>query len=339
MSLEILWYAVIGFSIIFYIVLDGFDLGVGMLHLFARKDEERRLFLNAIGPVWDGNEVWLVVVGGALFAGFPNVYATLFSSFYTLSMILLCGLIFRVVAIEFRSKQPGRLWRSLWDTVFCCASFVIAIGVGLVLGNLIEGIPLDVHQNFVGQFSDFFRPYSLLISAMSVSIFTMHGSIYLVMKTEGKIQERLRRWVKRSIAVFVITYLAVTIATLVYMPYMTAQMRAMPILFLVALGALLAILNVVREIYKKHDGRAFLSSALGIALLFIVFGIGTFPTMIRSSISSEEHSLTLFNSASSPLTLKVLLIIVAIGIPLVLAYGFYIYRIFRGKVKIGPASY
>ncbi len=338
-NLELIWYAVIGLSVIFYTTLDGFDLGVGMLHLFAKEDEERRVFLNAIGPVWDGNEVWLVIVVGALFAGFPDVYATLFSSFYNLSMILLTALIFRAAAIEFRSKQASKTWRQLWDIVFCLASGLIAFGLGLVLGNLIEGIPLDAEKNFVGTFADFFTPYPILLGILSSALFMMHGSIYLLMKTEGVLHSRLRLWTNRTILFFVICYVLATCATFWLMPHMTHRLNATPLFYLVAALALLAILNIPREVAAKRDGRAFISSCVGIGLLFALFGMGTFPTLIRSSIRPEEYSLTIANSASSPLTLTVLLIIVLIGLPLVFAYGFYVYRIFRGKVKLGPTSY
>src|SRR3989338_5440991 len=152
MPLEALWYAVIGASLLFYTILDGFDLGVGALHLFARGDTQRRIFLNAIGPVWDGNEVWIVIVMGGMFAGFPNVYATIFSGFYTLLMFLIAGLMFRAVAIEFRSKRESPKWRSLWDVVFSFASILVAFVLGVLIGNMIRGIPLDAEQNYVGTF-------------------------------------------------------------------------------------------------------------------------------------------------------------------------------------------
>lgn len=337
--MQILWYYIIGLSVMFYTILDGFDLGTGILHIFAKKDQDRRIFLNAIGPVWDGNEVWLVIVGGALFAGFPAVYATLFSGFYNLCMILLVGLIFRAVAIEFRSKHPSSRWRSTWDTIFFLSSLLIAFGIGVVLGNLVEGIPLDEHKEFVGTFSLFFRPYPLIVGVTTVALLAMHGAIFLAMKTEAKLHERLRRWVNRCMIFFFICYVILTIATLLYMPHMADRFVDMPYLFIIPLLTILALANVPREFSKNHDKRAFASSCFAIIMLFILFGIGTFPTFVRSTINPEQNSLTIFNSASSPLTLKVLLIIVAIGIPLVLAYGVIIYRVFSGKVKIGPTSY
>ncbi|HEY2811197.1 MAG TPA: cytochrome d ubiquinol oxidase subunit II [Rhabdochlamydiaceae bacterium] len=339
LTLALLWYFIIGVCVVFYVVLDGFDLGVGILHFFTRKDEERRVFLNAIGPVWDGNEVWLVIVGGALFAGFPDVYATLFSGFYNLCMILLSGLIFRAVAIEFRSKRESYVWRFTWDAIFSIASLIIAFGIGITMGNLIEGIPLNENKDFVGSFSIFFRPYTILIGLFTISLLMMHGSIYLAMKTEKALQQRIRRWANRTIALFIALYLITTIATWIIMPHMTQKIRENPYLMIVGILTLLSILNVPREFKKNRDGRAFISSSMAIFFLFCLFGMGMFPNLVRSSINPDQYSLTFYNSAASPLTLRVLLIIVLIGIPLVLAYGTMVYRIFRGKVKIEPSSY
>jgi cytochrome d ubiquinol oxidase subunit II len=338
-TLALLWYLVIGVSVIFYVALDGFDLGVGILHPFAKKDEERRVFLNAIGPVWDGNEVWLVIVGGALFAGFPEVYATLFSGFYDLCMILLCGLIFRAVAIEFRSKKTSPRWRSTWDMVFSAASLMIGFGIGLAFGNLVEGLPLNEQGSFTGSALIYFRPYSLLIGVFTVSLLMMHGAIFLTMKTEGKLHQKLRIWTNRSILFFITCYALTTLITWIHVPHMVERITEFDWVLIAPVGALAAILSVPYLFSRGRDWWAFLSSCLCIILLFIVYGIGTYPNLVRSSINPEENSLTFVNSASSPLTLKVLLIIVAIGVPLVLAYGTMIYRIFRGKVKIGPSSY
>ncbi len=339
LSLETLWYIVVIASLIFYAVLDGFDLGVGCLHLCSYKDEERRVFLNAIGPVWDGNEVWIVVIGGALFAGFPNVFATLFSAFYNFTMLLLFGLIFRAVAIEFRSKHDSYKWRRNWDIAFSLASYIIAFGCGLVLGNLIEGIPLDKNKDFVGTTFGFLKPYSLLVGLTSVSLFAMHGAIYLVMKTEKTLHNHMRKWAKRCIVLFIISDFALTLATFYIAPHMLNRLFDHPLLFLIPLFGFLSILIIPTLLKKHYDGYAFIASSLGIALFLILFAVSLFPTMIRSSIAPETNSLSVYNSSSSPLTLKVLLIIVLIGIPLVLAYGFYIYRIFRGKVRLEKTSY
>ena len=160
-TFQVIWYAVIGISVIMYTVLDGFDLGVGCLHLFTRSDQERRLMLNAIGPVWDGNEVWLIIVFGAMFVGFPPVYATICSAFYFIIMILLMGLMIRAVAIEFRSKQESKGWRRFWDCMFSIGSYVIAFIIGVLMGNIIVGVPIDQNEVFQGSFAGFFTPYTI----------------------------------------------------------------------------------------------------------------------------------------------------------------------------------
>lgn len=339
MILPYIWYFVIVLAIICYAMLDGFDLGVGILHLFSKGDTERRIFLNSIGPVWDGNEVWLVIVVGALFAGFPEVFGTLFSAFYLPTMILLMGLIYRAVSIEFRSKHSSKRWRNNWDRIFAGGSFVIAFGIGILMANLIDGIPLDENHNFIGSFWTFVEPYDLLVGIMTVSLFTMHGAIYLVMKTEGELHKRILCWVPRTIAFFLMLYILVTFVTLYQKPHMLNNMKAHPVFFIIPLGTLTSILFVPYLMSKNRDGWAFLASCLSIAFLIGLVVTGTFPYIIRSTINPKLNSLMITNSAASMLTLKTLLIIVTIGIPLVLVYGFCIYRIFRGKVKIDDSSY
>lgn len=337
--LEFIWFTIFVILLTGYAILDGFDLGVGMLHLFSKKDEERRLMLNSIGPVWDGNEVWLVTAGGALFAGFPDVYATFCSAFYTPIMLLLSGLIFRAVAIEFRSKQPMPWWRWTWDILFSLASLIIALALGLVMGNLIPGIPLDEHKEFIGSLADFLHPYSLLISVMAVALFSMHGTIYILMKTEGELHDKMREWVNPSIIFFIMCYGIATAATLIYMPHMTESIKDRPIFFVIALINMLAIANIPREVHHGRDGRAFASSCCNIICLMALYGIGTYPNVIRAINDPANLSLTIYNSASSPLTLQILLIIAVIGVPLVLAYTFIIYWVFHGKVKLEATSY
>lgn len=334
-----IWYLVIGVAVIAYSVLDGFDLGVGALHLFARTDRQRRIFLNSIGPVWDGNEVWIVIVMGGVFAGFPNAYATVFSGFYTLLMFLIAGLMFRATAIEFRSKRDSLTWRYFWDAVFSFASILVAFVIGLILGNMVEGVPIDDSQNYVGNFTDLLGPYSIIIGITTCALFAMHGAIYLTMKTEGDAHEVVRKWINKAIGVFIFWYFVTTIATLTYMPHMTERLISKPYLFIFPLLSLIAVLSIPYQVRKGNDGWAFISSSLSIALLLILFGLGTYPTIVQSTINPETNSLTIYNSCSSEKTLGILLIVVAIGVPLVLAYGAWIYRIFRGKVQIEHSSY
>ncbi len=339
-TLEFLWYLVVGLSMIFYTILDGFDLGVGMLHkILAKTDEERRIFLNAIGPVWDGNEVWLVIIVGALFAGFPVAYATLLSGFYNLVMILLAVVIFRAVAIEFRSKKESPAWRALWDFLFFFSSFAMTFIFGLGLGNFMMGVPLDSSFVYIGDFSTFFRPYAVLIALFSVSALMMHGSIYLAMKTEKKLQKRIKKFSIWLILSFLVFFIVVTIATFLSMPYMIDPFYRYPLLFLIPIFMILVLLNIFYQMKKGRNGWAFVSSSLGILLLLVLFGIGRYPYLLHSTINPQNNSLTIYNASSSDYTLGVLLIIVCIGLPLVLTYGYWTYYLFRGKVKLDEKSY
>lgn len=338
MVLEFTWFTIFVILITGYALLDGFDLGVGILHLFSKKDEERRLMLNSIGPIWDGNEVWLVTAGGALFAGFPNIYATLCSSFYLLVMLLLSGIIFRAVAIEFRSKHSHPLWRWMWDIFFSLASLIIALELGIILGNLIQGIPLDVNGEFIGDFYSIINPYSLLIGTLTVALFTMHGGIYLLLKTEGELHERVRKWINPTIIFFIMCYAVSTAATLIYQPHMVEKVKTEWFYFIIAIVNMFAIANIPREVHHNRDARAFACSCLNIICLFILYGIGTYPIVIRA-INDPALSLTIYNSASSQLTLQILLTMAIIGVPLVLSYTAIIYWVFRGKVRLDSHSY
>lgn len=338
-NLEFVWFSIFVLLLIGYAILDGFDLGVGMLHLFSKKDEERRLMLNSIGPVWDGNEVWLVTAGGALFAGFPDVYATLCSAFYFPLILLLNALIFRAVAIEFRSKQPMAWWRWSWDVMFSFASLLIAFILGIILGNLIRGIPLDEHREFAGVFTDLLHPYALVVGVMTVALFFMHGAIYILIKTEGELHDKMREWVNPSIIFFIMCYVTVTMATLIYMPHMTQIIQDRPAFFLLGIVNMLAIANIPREIQKGRDDRAFISSCINIICLITLYGLGSYPEVIRAINDPENLSLTIYNASSSKKTLEILLLISMIGVPLVLSYTLAVYWIFRGKVKLDNTSY
>lgn len=338
MDLNIIWFLLIGALISGYAVLDGFDLGIGALHLFTKTDEDRRIMLNSIGPVWDGNEVWLVTSGGALFAAFPEVYATVFSGFYTAFMLLLFALIFRAVAIEFRSKEPMKWWRQMWDVAFSAASIFIAFLMGVALGNIAFGIPLAPTKEFTGTFFTLLNPFAILVGITTVALFMMHGAIYGVMKTEGHMHDKIRGWVNNTIIFFVISYVTTTMATLIYLPHMADHFKAYPYLFLTAVLNMLAIANIPREIYHGRDFNAFLSSCASILLLLILFAIGIFPHMVLSN-PNPENSLNIYNAASSQKTLMIMLIVAIIGLPFVLGYTASIHWIFRGKVKINQTSY
>jgi cytochrome d ubiquinol oxidase subunit II len=338
LDLNRVWFVLVGVLLTGYAILDGFDLGVGALHLFTRTDEERRLMLNAIGPVWDGNEVWLVTGGGALFAAFPDVYATAFSGFYLAFMLLLVMLIFRAVAIEFRSKQPMRWWRQGWDVSFSISSVVGALLLGIALGNVAQGIPLGPGHEFAGTFLGLLNPYALLVGVTTVAMFAMHASIYIVLKTKDELQRKARGWILYTLPAFVIGYVTTTMVTLLYIPSMTQHVRQQPAFFIVALLNMLAIANIPREIYHNRPFNAFLSSCLTIALMMGLFGLGIFPDLLPSN-PHAEYGLHIYNAASSQKTLGIMLIITLLAAPLVLAYTASIYWVFRGKVELTPKSY
>lgn len=337
-DLRTVWFVLVGILFTGYAILDGFDLGVGALHLFTKTDAERRTMLNSIGPVWDGNEVWLVTGGGALFAAFPDVYATVFSGFYTAFMLFLAALIFRAVAIEFRSKEPWVWWRRFWDVSFSVSSVLSSFLIGLALGNIISGIPIDRNKEFAGTFFSLFHPYAILVGVMTVALFMMHGSIYVVMKTDGVLSDKIRTWINPCIIFFIMSYATTTMATLLYIPHMTETMKHHPVFFIGGAVTMFAIANIPREIYHRRDFMAFLSSSAAILSLMALFGLGMYPHLVYSN-PNPENSLTIYNAASSFKTLKVMLIIAGMGIPVVLAYTVSIYWIFRGKVKLDSMSY
>ncbi|MGC8748545.1 MAG: cytochrome d ubiquinol oxidase subunit II [Candidatus Kapaibacteriota bacterium] len=338
MDLNIIWFILIGVLFAGYAILDGFDLGVGMLHPFVKEDLHRRTFLNAIGPVWDGNEVWLITGGGALFAAFPEVYATVFSGFYIALFLLLVVLVFRAVAIEFRSKRESRRWRNNWDLAFTISSYLIALLLGVAMGNIIIGVPLNQYHEFVGNFWTLISPYTVLTGITTISLFMMHGAIYLVMKTDGELQTKVKNWVNNTIIFFVICYVSTTMVTLIYVPHMTQHFKDYPILFIIPLLNILAIANIPREIHHQRYGWAFISSCASIAALLALFAIGIFPNIVPSN-PNPEYSLTIYNAASSQKTLTIMLIVAIIGVPFVLAYTSAIYWTFRGKVKMEDLNY
>lgn len=338
MDLNLFWFFTLGVLLAGYAVLDGFDLGVGTLHLLARGDDERRLSLNAIGPVWDGNEVWLVTFGGALFAAFPHAYATAFSGFYLPFMGVLAGLIFRAVAIEFRSKQQWPWWRGLWDFSFFFASALTALLMGTAVGALMKGVPLGPDHEFAGTLGQLIQPYALLVGVFALSLFTLHGAVYLYLKTEGDYQRRIKGWIWPLTGIFGVLYMLTTIVTLITLPHATENFKHYPLVWGLVGVNVLAIANIPRAIYKDQPVAAFASSATTIAALVGLFGVALFPNLITSTLGAAS-SLTIYNAASSAKTLGIMQLVVFIGMPFVLAYTAIIYWVFRGKVRVDRHGY
>lgn len=335
-TLALIWFVLLGILLTGYAILDGFDLGVGILHLTTRDDRERRILLNAIGPLWDGNEVWLVTFGGAMLAAFPNAYATIFSGFYTAFMLLLFALIFRAVSIEFRSKTDSRIWRRMWDIGFSGGSTLATFLFGVAVGNAMIGIPIR-DMEFVGGFLDLLGPYPLLVGVFTLAMFAMHGAIYLYLKTEGALQEHVHSWMWRSFGIFLVLYMLTTIYTLSAVPAALENFQHNTWAWAVVVLNVLAIANIPRSIFYHKPMQAFLSSACAIVAFIFLFSIALYPNMVTSTLPG--HSMTIHNSASSAKTLLIMLIIAVLGMPFVLAYTSVIYWVFRGKVRLGDHSY
>ncbi|UCC81871.1 MAG: cytochrome d ubiquinol oxidase subunit II [Gemmatimonadota bacterium] len=338
MDLPTIWFLLLGVLIIGYAVLDGFDLGVGVLYLFARGEEERRIYLNAIGPVWDGNEVWLLTGGGALFAAFPVVYATVFSAFYLAMMLVVVALIARAVSFEFRGKLEGPGWKKLWDWCFGLGSLLAAVLYGVAVGNVVGGIPIDAGGTFTGSFLGLLNPLALLCGLMSLAMFTMQGAAYMCLKSEGELQERMRGWTMRGWLAFAALYSVVTVVAILTAPHAFEGVLADP-LFWILLGLFAAAAaSVPLNSRSGRDGRTFLASSVTIAALIGLAAVGMFPRVVASTIDLA-NSLTIYNSASTPRTQTAMLIIALIGMPIVLAYTAYVYKVFKGKVVFDEASY
>ena len=332
------WFLVFGAVISGYAILDGFDLGAGSLHLFLRKEESRRIAMNAIGPIWDGNEVWLVIGGGALFAGFPVAYAAIFSAFYVPFMIFLVGLIFRAVSIEFRSKEPWPWWRRAWDIVYCFASVVISLSLGLMLGNVVEGLPLNANREFDGTLLSFFNPFAIMVSITTLALFMMHGAIFLTMKTESRLFVKLHVLANNFIVFFVVSFVITTVYVLLYIPHLSDFFKSRPGWFAIPLLMILTIANIPRQVKVGKYRYAFISSAVTIALLLIMVALEVFPYLLYSP-QHPENSISVYNASSSVRTMKILLIMALIGTPLVGIYTSFVFWTFKGKVKLDEMSY
>ncbi len=338
MDLNTIWFLLVAVLIIGYAILDGFDLGVGVLHLFTKNEEEKRINLNAIGPVWDGNEVWLLTGGGALFAAFPIVYATVFSGFYIALMLLLFALILRAVSFEFRGKIESNGWKKLWDLAFGIGSLLPAILFGVAVGNILRGIPIDGNGMFTGNFFTLLNPYSILVGVLSLILFTMHGSIYMTMKSSGNQLERMKNIAPRLWITFIIVYVLVTLYSFFAAGFLFASILSNPLFWILFILMLIAIIYIPVALKSEKFGRAFFSSSLTIACMIGLMAISLFPRLVPS-LTDLNNSLTIYNASSTERTLFTMLIIALIGMPFVIGYTIFIYRAFKGKVQLGGESY
>ncbi|MCB9357832.1 MAG: cytochrome d ubiquinol oxidase subunit II [Calditrichaeota bacterium] len=337
-DLNTIWFMLVAVLLIGYAILDGFDLGVGILHLFAKSEHDRRVHMNSIGPVWDGNEVWLITGGGALFAAFPPVYAAVFSGFYLALILLLFALIFRAVSLEFRGKVESPKWKAFWDRGFGIGSLLPPVLFGTAFGNILRGIPLDQNGNYIGTFLSLLNPFSVLLGVLTALLFTAHGAIWLGMKSDGELQERSLSKVPKlwnsALAMFVV----VTAYGFVSVPERFKVFADEPLFWLVLVVLILSALAVPGQVKRRGLGVAFLCSSAFMASGFSLAAFSLFPNLVPAS-NDPSLSLTIYNASSTPYTLGIMLWIALLGMPLVLAYTIIIYRVFRGKVRLTPESY
>jgi cytochrome d ubiquinol oxidase subunit II len=339
LDLQTTWFLLIGVLLVGYAILDGFDLGVGMLHLFvAKTDRERRIVANSVGPVWDGNEVWLLTGGGALFAAFPNVYATVFSAFYLALMLVLAALIFRAVSLEFRSKEESARWRGSWDWAFALGSALPALLFGVAIGNVLHGLPLDAAGDFTGTFVSLLNPFALVVGLLSTAMFLMQGAAWLVLKTEGAVATRARRIAFGAWGAFAVLWLAATVAARwgapqVWAPYSQALPWLAPTILLAA------IVSFPLALRSGRKGLTLTVSSVAIAALMAIVGQGLYPYIVPALGAEEALSLSIYTASSSPYTLKAMLVIALVGMPLVIGYTLFIYSRFRGPVVLDDHSY
>lgn len=326
--LQIVWFLLIGILVIGYAILDGFDLGVGVWHLFAKKKGERSAFIRSIEPFWDGNEVWLLTAGGALFAAFPPVYATVFSGFYLALMLVLLGLIFRAVAIEFRNKVDRPAWVKAWDVAFSVGSILPSILYGVAIGNVLRGLELNATGDYTGGFFDLLNPFSLLCGLVGLSMFALHGALYLSMKLEGEIAEKARKWAFGVWPVFLMLF-AVAVVSGVRSFYYDIGVVPLVLALLVLVASSAALMFHRRQ----RAVAAFLGSCFMIAFTMLAVAAALFPYMVPCS-NNPDWTLTIYNASSSQLTLTAMLVIALVGMPIVLVYTVFIHRVFRGKVEV-----
>ena len=336
-DLSTVWFVLLLFLFGGYALLDGFDLGAGTVHLYvARTDEERRHVLNAIGPVWDGNEVWLITGGGALFAAFPIVYATVFSGFYLAMALVLGALILRGISIEFRSKETAIWWRRAWDFGFFLGSALAALLFGVALGNLLNGLALD-HGVYRGGLVGLLNPFSLGVGVLTLALAVQQGSAWLVLKTEGDLAARARRAQIVAQIVMVAAWAGVTALAWADGSRVFDNFKVNLAAWVGPVLAANAVFFGLRATLLRQAFRSFVCSSLAIALMAVTAATALYPNLVPAV--DRAQSLTVYNAHSSDLALQVMLVVALVGMPIVLAYTAFIYWKFKGKVRLDKASY
>jgi cytochrome d ubiquinol oxidase subunit II len=330
------WFVVLSVMLTTYAVLDGFDFGVGALHLWVgRTDEERGRALAAIGPVWNGNEVWLIAAGGAMFVAFPHLYASAFSGFYLALMLVLWLLILRGVGIELRHQIDHPLWRRVWDVTFCGASALLALLFGVALSNVMRGVPFDPHGEFQGSFTLLLNPFALLGGLLSVAILSMHGAAYLALKTDGAMHDRARGVVSALWWVVAAGVVLIVVASFQVRPGFVGNFLRWPFLLVLPIGAIAALVAIRRGLARHADWPTFLATAGLIASLLLAVFAGMFPVLLPALESSSFPGLDIYNAAGPPKSLRIALGVYLFGMFIVSLYLVRIYRVWTGKIAVG----
>lgn len=334
-----LWYLVVGLLFSGYAILEGFDYGAGAWHLFFKKDLSRRIAINAIGPIWDANQVWLIIGGGALFAGFPVMYATMLSAMYIPFMLFLVLLVLRSSAIKFRSAEEMLWWRKTWDIIYFGSNTLIAFLLGVVLGNVLQGFEIGPNFSYQGGiFFSFLSPYAIMVGFTTLSIFMTQGAIFLLLKTEGRLYARITFLLKKGMIFFIISFSITSLYTLVFIPGVVDNFKETPTFFILPILAFLAVANIPRLISKKKYAYALIFSSLTMAFLLMLVAFQLYPVLLPSAIR-PEYSVTIYNAASSQKSLGIMLTFVVIGTPLLAGYFIFLYKTFYGKVTLDDTSY
>jgi cytochrome d ubiquinol oxidase subunit II len=325
-DLTTIWFLLIAALFTGYFVLEGFDFGVGiLLPVLGRDDRERRVLINTIGPVWDGNEVWLITAGGALFAAFPEWYATLFSGFYLPTLLILIALILRGVAFEYRHKRDDAAWKRRWDATITFGSLVPAVAWGIVFANMLRGVPLTADHEYAGGLVDLLTPYALLGGATTGALFVTHGAVFLALKTTGDIRARAGRLATR-------TGIAAAGLTAAFLTW-TLTIRNSPAAAALAVAAGLALAGALAASRVRREGWAFAGTAAAIGLTVATLFTALFPNVLPSTLDAAG-TLTTGNAASTPYTLKLMTWVAAVFAPVVLAYQGWTYWVFRKRIGV-----
>jgi len=334
MDWAVIWFILIAVIFTVFFILEGFDYGIGMLlPVLGRNDYERRAMINTIGPVWDGNEVWMITAGGALFAAFPHVYATLFSGFYPALFLLLASLIFRGVSFEFRSKDEAPSWKRLWDTCIFLGSLLPALLWGVAVANLLRGVPIDANMQYAGGFFNLLNPYALSVGLLFVGLFSYHGMLYAALKTTGELRERTGALTLLGGPIALLLCVLVAVMT-----WLDTDLFSRPAAVITLLSTAAALLLSVFMSRRKRFGWGFVFSVATIGLLTITMFLGLFPRLMVSSLN-PAWSLTIYNASSSPYTLRLMTFAAGVFVPIILGYQAWAYWIMRHRITDKDLEY